>query len=44
VWEFDVQDGVPFFPLLWVDVLIELICTVFTLPDQSDLRNGVCLD
>jgi hypothetical protein len=44
VGEFDVQDGVPFFPLFWVDILVELVRPVFALSDKSDLWDGICAD
>jgi hypothetical protein len=44
VWEFDVQDGMPFFPLFWVDILVEAVGSVFPLADKADLWNSVCAD
>jgi hypothetical protein len=44
VWEFYVQDGVPFFPLFWVDILIKAVGPIFPLADKASLWNGVCVD
>jgi hypothetical protein len=43
VWEFDIQDSVPFFPEFRVNVKVKSVRAVLSLLYEADLGNCVCM-